>query len=95
MPSTHCAERRHCGLALKQIFRAAERLRDHVAAVKPKHRVADAEAVQLARRWVALQGQRPTRSDVLHQLIGDLRNSAMPMIQESSGWTVPEDCRPI
>lgn len=41
------------------------------------------EAVQLARRWVALQEHRPKRSDVLHQLIGDLRSSVLPMIEES------------
>lgn len=43
------------------------------------------EAVQLARRWVALQEQRPKRSAVLHQLIGELRSSVLPLIQESLG----------
>jgi hypothetical protein len=41
------------------------------------------EAQQLARRWVALQEQRPKRSDLLRRLIGDLRASILPTIDDS------------
>lgn len=38
------------------------------------------EALQLARRWVALEEQRPKKANVLHQLIDDLRAQVVPLI---------------
>ncbi|MES2841976.1 MAG: hypothetical protein V4794_16970 [Pseudomonadota bacterium] len=41
------------------------------------------EALQLARRWVALEEQRPRKSSVLNQLIDDLRSKTAPLIGAS------------
>lgn len=41
------------------------------------------EALSLARRWVALEDQRPKSSDVLHQLIDELSSSVLPLIESA------------
>lgn len=41
------------------------------------------EALQLARRWVALEEQRPRKSGVLNQLIDNLRSKTAPLIGAS------------
>ena len=41
------------------------------------------EALQLARRWVALEEQRPRKSGVLNQLIDNLRSKTAPLVGAS------------
>jgi hypothetical protein len=41
------------------------------------------EAIHLARRWIALEEQRPKKTGTLHRLIDDLRIQVLPLISDS------------